>query len=59
MVGTGDNRLPFIFGDVMGIAHHLSTKGYTDRFFEDLDAEDYLGLSEVIGGFLDSGQTIG
>jgi len=40
--------------DVMGIAHHITE--YTDGFYDELDAADYLGVAEVIGDFLDNGQ---
>jgi len=43
--------------DLMGIAHHITD--YTDGFFDELDAVDYLGVSDVIGGFLQSGQKTG
>jgi len=40
--------------DLMGIAHHISD--FTDRFYDEMDAEDYIGVSEVISNFLDSGR---
>jgi len=29
---------------------------YTPRFFDELDSIDYVGVGEIIGGFLDDGQ---
>jgi len=44
-------------GSMMNIA--ASITDYTPKFYDELDAVDYLGVAEVIGGFLDNGQEIG
>lgn len=44
-------------GSIIGIASDCSD--YTPQFFDELDGVDYIGVTEVIGDFLDVGQGTG
>lgn len=45
--------------DAMKIAVKVAVGDFTPAFFDELDAEDYLGVSDIVQGFLDGGRGIG